>query len=480
MSIRHLYRTKAVAALALLLLGDLLLFQCEIGLFTGLYGLAVVGAVAFVHPGLLRDRAATVALGLAGLSALSLIEERQSLAFLLFFTCLTVAVALPRSAGFDDALHWAGRAGLLGLVAVAVPFRDGYRLLGAFERRPIRGLGRQLATLALPLFGGLVFLALFADANPLIERALARLDPGRWLHFLTGDRIVFWILLSIPLGLWLRPFGLRRRRKTRRMGDLPGITVASVGASLTVFNLVFAVENGLDLFFLWSGAALPEGVTLADYAHRGAYPLIVTALLAGAFVLIALRPGTATAAMPRLRRLVVLWIGQNVLLVASSVRRTLAYVDAYGMSEWRFAALVWMGLVALGLGLLCWRLLAGKSGRWLINANALAAGLALGTCLFVVDPARVTAEWNLSRALTAGADGPPVDWCYLGRLGSAALLPAIRFEQATEDPELKHAAARLRQDLMIDLEEAQEGATGGWTFRGARRLAAARALLGQD
>ncbi|MFA5121538.1 DUF4153 domain-containing protein [Zavarzinia sp.] len=480
MSIRHLYRTKAVAALALLLLGDLLLFQCEVGLFTGLYGLAVVGAVAFVHPRLLRDRAATVALGLAGLSALSLIEERQSLPFLLFFTCLTVAVALPRSAGFDDALRWAGRVGLLGLVAVAVPFRDSYHLLAAFERRPIRGLGRRLATLALPLFGGLVFLALFADANPLIERVLAGLDPGRWLHFLTGDRVAFWILLSIPLGLWLRPFGLRRRRKTRPAGEWPGITVASVGASLTVFNLVFAIENGLDLFFLWSGADLPEGVTLADYAHRGAYPLIVTALLAGGFVLVALRPGTATADVPRLRRLVVLWIGQNLLLVASSARRTLAYVDAYGMSEWRFAALVWMALVALGLGLVCWRLLTGRSGRWLINANALAAGLALGTCLLVVDPATVTAEWNLSRALAAGASGPSVDWCYLGRLGPAALVPAIRFEQATEDPELKDAAARLRQDLMIDLEEAQTGATGGWTFRGARRLAAARALLGQD
>ena len=38
-------------------------------------------------------------------------------------------------------------------------------------------------------------------------------------------------------------------------------------------------------------------MTYAAYAHRGAYPLIVTALIAAGFVLAALRPGSATSAM---------------------------------------------------------------------------------------------------------------------------------------------------------------------------------------
>ena len=65
--------------------------------------------------------------------------------------------------------------------------------------------------------------------------------------------------------------------------------------SLVAFNLIFALQNGLDLAFLWSGAPLPGDLTLAGYAHRGAYPLIATALLAGLFVLVTLRPGSATA-----------------------------------------------------------------------------------------------------------------------------------------------------------------------------------------
>ena len=35
----------------------------------------------------------------------------------------------------------------------------------------------------------------------------------------------------------------------------------------------------------------PTASTYAAYAHRGAYPLIATALLAAGFVLVAMRPG---------------------------------------------------------------------------------------------------------------------------------------------------------------------------------------------
>ena len=61
--------------------------------------------------------------------------------------------------------------------------------------------------------------------------------------------------------------------------------------SLILFNALFALQSGLDLVYLWGGASLPDGMSHAEYAHRGAYPLIVTALLAAGFVLIAMRPG---------------------------------------------------------------------------------------------------------------------------------------------------------------------------------------------
>ncbi len=66
-----------------------------------------------------------------------------------------------------------------------------------------------------------------------------------------------------------------------------------------------------------------------------------------------------------LRRLVTLWIAQNVLLVASSILRTIDYIAVYSLTPWRIAALAWMALVAVGLVLILWRMWRGLSARWL-------------------------------------------------------------------------------------------------------------------
>ncbi|NEX95362.1 DUF4173 domain-containing protein, partial [Caulobacter sp. 17J65-9] len=334
--------------------------------------------------------------------------------------------------------------------------------------------GALLGVLALPLIGGAVFLALFAAANPIIAEVLGRVrlpspDLLRW---------TFWAAAAVAVWATLRP---RSKRTLLPLpgggapGPLPGVTVASVALSLALFNALFAVQNGLDLAFLWSGAGLPQGVTLAEYAHRGAYPLIATALLAGLFVLVALRPGSDTAANPLCRRLVVLWVVQNMFLVASSILRTLDYVEAYSLTRLRLAALVWMVLVAVGLGLICWRLLRGKSGAWLINANALTAALALAS-VTVVDLGAVAAQWNVRNAREAGGRGTQLDLCYLNQLDGAALTALAQLEARSGEPGFKARVTAVRGAVQRRVE-ARQADWREWTWRDARRLAAARALV---
>ncbi len=237
--------------------------------------------------------------------------------------------------------------------------------------------------LVVPVLGTVLFLALFAAANPLIENFFLRFNLAPSAEMI--GRFIFAGLVFLAVWSLLRP-----SRNSLSVGDakapsaaghaLPGITPASVTLSLIAFNLAFAVQNGLDLAFLWSGAPLPGDLTLAGYAHRGAYPLIATALLAGLFVLVTLRPGSETARSRGVKLLVTLWIAQNLLLVASTMYRTLDYIEAYSLTVLRISALIWMGLVAVGLILICFRLLRGKSGAWLINANMLVALLVLGAC----------------------------------------------------------------------------------------------------
>ena len=112
-------------------------------------------------------------------------------------------------------------------------------------------------------------------------------------------------------------------------------------------------------------------MSYAAYAHRGAYPLIVTALLAAGFVLAALRPGSETSGDPLIRRLVYAWVAQNIVLVISSILRLDLYIGIYALTYWRIAAFVWMGLVAAGLALIIARIALGKSNEWLFSANLL-------------------------------------------------------------------------------------------------------------
>ena len=108
--------------------------------------------------------------------------------------------------------------------------------------------------------------------------------------------------------------------------------------------------------YLWGNAELPDDISYASYAHRGAYPLILTALLAAGFVLAAMKPGGPAEQSAIIRPLVYLWVAQNVLLVASSILRLDLYVQIYLLTWWRVAAFIWMLLVAFGLLLIVARI----------------------------------------------------------------------------------------------------------------------------
>jgi hypothetical protein len=218
-------------------------------------------------------------------------------------------------------------------------------------------------------------------------------------------------------------------------------------------------------------------MSFAEYAHRGAYPLIATALLAGLFVLVTLRPGSELASSPLLRRLVSLWIAQNVFLVASTMLRTARYIEAYSLTELRIEALIWMGLVAVGLILICVRLWLGRSDAWLINANVAAAAFVLSLSA-ALDYDRMAAGWNVRHAREVGGAGASLDLCYLNQMGSAALLPLTELEGRRLRPAFRQRVTWVRNDIM-DRLEASQGHWSGWTWRGARRLQAAQKIVGK-
>ena len=444
------------------------------GVSIGIFALAWLLGVILARPAVRHPRlGVATALALAAIFSLALAYDPRPLPLFLFLCALSIATLLPRTAGFDDAWRWTIRLMLHGATGAIKPIADLVRLLAIRPRGKRRTLKSLVGLLALPLFGTLLFTILFANANPLIADALSQIQlpsPGKLFE---------WTFATFLVWPMLRPHRIATRLKIPDpVIDLPGTSLASALIALTLFNILFAVENGLDIAFLWSRAPLPPGMSMADYAHRGAYPLIATALLAGLFVLTMLRPGTASAANRWARRLVALWVAQNIFLVASSARRTIDYIEAYDLTAWRIAALLWMALVAVGLLLICWRLWMARSARWLINANALAAALVLIPCCFI-DIDASAARWNVDHSKEIGGAGSELDLCYLHRIGSPALLPLIDLERRRLPPELADRVHDVRGLLFNQLVERQAH-WWSWTPRGAMRLARARALLGPN
>lgn len=473
---------KYLVAVAVIAVGDWLFYRNQwFGSGLGIFAAALTLAALAGRPAVVRDRVALFmwfsSLAFAG----ALVLDPSLLAWLLFGASLGVAILKPRTGPFDDAWRWSQRLAWQTMTSSVLPLLDLARLsrLKAKMRargRPLRALPLRalVSTLALPLAGTLVFLILFADANPVIRDWLGDQHIGDFAVL----RPFLWALLLLFAWNALRP------RLARHLipsfdgtGDvrIPGVTVASVTLSLLMFNALFALQNGMDVAWLWGLVPLPDDMTMAEYAHRGAYPLIGTALLAGLFVLVTLRPGSQTAATPAIRWLVTLWIAQNVLLVASSGLRTIDYVEAYSLTLLRLAALEWMALVALGLVFILWRMLSGKSGPWLINANAGAALLLLSVAAFV-DHGAIVARWNTSHAREVGGKGVHLDLCYMHQLGSSALLPLIELERnprLTADFRQRVTATRIARRNAIRWDEE----AGFWTVRARQRARQADAIV---
>jgi hypothetical protein len=475
---RFSFTTKVLGLIATVSLADQLFYGAAgAGTTLGFFAIAVILTVAALRPELRSHPGALAAVGGAAWFAGVMLHAPSLLAATLCWAALSLAVLLPRATRFGNGAAWLLR---LLIHTAAAPFRP---LVDYNRSRRVRGrvparfdmLGAA-ATLVLPVVGTTLFVLLFTIANPLIGEWVGRLDPFAAAGALSPVRLLFWITVAILV--W-RPLSPRLPRllpaiDTSGIG-LPGASTASVILSLVAFNAIFLVQNALDLHFLWSGAALPDGMSYAEYAHRGAYPLIVTALLAGLFVLLTTRSGSAMAGDERIRLLVSLWIAQNVFLVASTMLRTLAYIDAYSLTELRIQALVWMGLVATGLALICARLWLRRSAAWLVNANLLAVLLVLGASAWI-DYDRMAAGWNVRHAREVGGRGTSLDLCYLGRMGDSALLPLIELETKAIPDELRDRVRWVRSNAYRDLA-ARQSDWRSWTWRGSRRLGAARARI---
>lgn len=481
-----LRRTGAMAALTglLILTADWLFYDRPVGWTIGGFAAILALIVTLSRPASLRRRSTRIVLAaIAGLVIALVIEPSPHAIALMWTGLVTLAILSRKPKAAAD--RWLERCIEFSARVVVQPVRDILLWIRASGRSGYRSV-RAIALMNrwwLAAALGCTFAALLSAGNPLIERAVddawtALLDAASsFEEFIAPDRLALWAAVAISVWGLLRAKVRRKANESsaRSQGRWAAIDrgtgVHVVVNCLALFNALFAVQTVLDVIYLWGGASLPAGVTFAEYAHRGAYPLVFTALLAGLFVLITFRAGGPSERSRLARALVYLWIGQNVLLLLSAVWRLELYVEAYSLTRWRLAAGVWMIAVILGFGCVLIRLLRERSNRWLLQACSLTAVGMVYLCSFI-DGDGVIASFNVARCREVSGSGPPLDLEYLQSLGHESLAPlasipaeSLPLRVADELHRVRHL---LRRDLKHSLSDWR-----GWTWRRSIALAAA-------
>lgn len=462
-------RRRAAAALLVVVAGDWLLFDERLGVTLAIFALLLALASCLINPVRAGRSHRMLAIATVAVGLWPLVVETTALGAGLATLALVTQAWLLAATG-PSAAHFARTAATMPFAGAVRLAWDAVRLLRLSRRS--RGVKHRMTMTGWLVPTGLsaVFLALFVDANPVLESWASGVDLSAVLSVATPARLAFWAVLLLVAWPFLHvrlprarpvPMPVRTVRETALFGPVV------VLRSLVLFNAVFALQSGLDATYLWAGHSLPAGMSHASYAHRGAYPLMVSALLAGAFAIAAARHERAADGNPRAARiLLILFMAQNVLLVASSMRRLDLYIDAYGMTEWRLSAMIWMGLVWFGLAAIAVRIVARKTTAWLVRTNAGAALVVLYACA-VAPFADIIARSNLSRCLEGRCTAIPLDWHYLSGLGPQ-IIPALDEALARSgDPAFSARASALRAE-MAELHAGQGDGWRQWSVRSWR------------
>ena len=160
-----------IAALALTAVSDRILFNAPVGLSLFVFALLTGGAALWLHRLLAGRMRLLLAACLYGLALPPLLENISPLSIAVAFSLFAVA-SLTLSDGLRGALFDKGKR--LAVFFLSIPVAAPVGVLG--WRKATKAAGKQIISFAtagvwlMPLVVGLVFLALFEQANPIIAQ----------------------------------------------------------------------------------------------------------------------------------------------------------------------------------------------------------------------------------------------------------------------------------------------------------------------
>ena len=220
----------------------------------------------------------------------------------------------------------------------------------------------------------------------------------------------------------------------------PSLTVVDVTAALGSVAALFAIFVGIQLRWLFGGADVvlaTTGLSLAEYARRGFFELVIVAALVLPLILGSRAMLSDAAALQRHRNLSLVLLGLLGAIITSAILRMQLYVANYGLSSDRLYALVFMLWLSVVFLAMLPTVLRGWNKPF--AAITVLSGFATLFALNAANPDAVVARTNLNRTSVRA-----VDYEYLARLsGDAMPIVAPAVAAAEPSPAACSAARRL-------------------------------------
>lgn len=266
----------------------------------------------------------------------------------------------------------------------------------------------------------LVFGALFASADAGFSRY-----AGALTHIVSPDlpQQLLLILVFTWIGTSLLAIGCR---KAGAMGGerLPSAQLKlgqiEMHVVLALVSTLFVAFVALQLGYLFGGSEFivsTSGLTVAEYARRGFFELLIIVTLTIGLLLVL---DATDGERPVLRRYGSVLIVCVFFILASAIQRLFLYTEAFGLTLSRFNALAMMLWQVFNVLSFAFTVLRGNVRGF---ASALAiSGVATLLLLALVNPAAIVARINLDRTIQ---DGRPLDVFYLTQLSSDAVPPVL-------------------------------------------------------
>jgi hypothetical protein len=465
--IRRSFDLKVICLFIFVVILDLIFFGHSLGWMIGGFCLFFLAFISYYNYLALQTTFGKIFLLATSGQALVMLYDPNILSYSLYFSGVIFLTAMGKGYSSSNSLIWLRAIGtfLLSIIYTFVGQLNAFVVLKNRIKRKNK-ISQLLSRWTLAIILSSVFVYFFAMANPIIGNFFQEFDLKRFIPSISGYRLFFWMFIAILLFPFLKPPKFYYDDFQTDEGSLKKETwlfnKRSILNALILFNLVFLVQTFSDFIYLWGGAGLPDGLTYAAYAQQGAYPLMVTALLAGIFVIITLMSHNLGEVAKLIKGLIYFWVAQNVFLVISCILRTDLYIEQYSLTYLRFSSLIWMGLVATGLLAIIICMARNKSYIWLVNVNIIITACVIYVCS-IINIGGIIANYNVRHSYELTGKGAMMDWNYLYEIGTDSL-PAINwFKENTSyqgNQSVEWVEKSLKNQLYKNLSDWRS-----WTFK---------------